>query len=80
MRAAEFIDACYVTDNITVVPIDTSLLERAVKFYRQHADKAWGLTDCISFIVMSDRGLTTAVTADGDFQQSGFRALMLEPL
>jgi uncharacterized protein len=78
-RAAEFIEACYVSDNITVIALDTDLLKRAVQFYRQHSDKPWGLTDCISFVVMSDRGLTTAVTADRDFQQAGFRALMLEP-
>src|ERR1700730_11873268 len=68
-RAAEFIEACYVSDNITVIAVDTDLLKRAVQFYRQHSDKTWGLTDCISFVVMSDRGLTTAVTADRDFQQ-----------
>ena len=56
------------------------LLKRAVEYYRLHADKPWGLTDCISFVVMRDQGLTIAVTADNDYQQAGFRALMLEPL
>jgi uncharacterized protein len=79
-QAAEFIEDCYVSDNIRVMAVDTDLLKRAVQFYRQHTDKSWGLTDCISFVVMSDQGLTTAVTADSDFQQAGFRALMLEPL
>lgn len=78
-RAAEFIEACYVSDNITVIAVDTGLLKRAVQFYKQHSDKPWGLTDCISFVVMRDRGLTIAATADGDFQQAGFSALMLEP-
>lgn len=77
-RAAEFIEACYATGNITVVAVTTELLKRAVEFYRRHDDKAWGLTDCISFVVMQDHGLTVAVTADADFQQAGFRALMLE--
>lgn len=74
LRAAEFIGNCYVTDNITVVPLDTDLLIRALAFYRQHTDKSWGLTDCISFVIMRDRGVTIAVTADSDFQQAGFRA------
>jgi uncharacterized protein len=78
-RAAEFIETCYRTSNITVVPVETSLLRRAITFYRQHSDKGWGLTDCISFIVMNDGGLTDAVTADGDFRQAGYRALMLDP-
>jgi uncharacterized protein len=79
LRATEFIETCYVTDNITVVPVDTDLLKRALAFYGQHKDKSWGLTDCISFVVMRDRGLAMAATADSDFQQAGFRALMLEP-
>jgi len=41
-------------------------------------DKEWGMTDCISFIVMEDHGLTDALTADEHFQQAGFRALLRE--
>lgn len=80
LRAADFIETCYNTANITVVPVDANLLSRAISFYRQHSDKARGLTDCISFIVMNDRGLTISVTADSDFQHAGLRSLMLEPL
>jgi predicted nucleic acid-binding protein len=36
----------------------------------------WGLVDCISFIVMQNRGITDALTADIHFQQAGFRALL----
>ena len=78
-RAAEFIDACYGTTNVTIVSVDTELLRKAVDFYRLHQDKDWGLTDCISFVVMKEHGLIIAMTADAHFQQAGFRALMLEP-
>jgi len=37
-------------------------------------DKAWSLTDCISFAVMTERGLSEALTADQHFEQAGFRA------
>ena len=77
--AAEFIDACYGTTNVTIVSVDTELLHRAVDFYRLHQDKDWGLTDCISFVVMKEHGLVIAMTADAHFRQAGFRALMLEP-
>ena len=59
--------------------MDTELLRKAVAFYRVHEDKDWGLTDCVSFLVMKERGLIIAMTADAHFQQAGFRALMLEP-
>jgi predicted nucleic acid-binding protein len=44
--------------------------------YRKHADKEWGLTDCLSFVVMTRRGLTEALTADEHFRQAGFRPLL----
>jgi predicted nucleic acid-binding protein len=76
--AVAFIDSCYETDNIEVVPIDTPLLKRAVRLYEMHQDKSWGLTDCLSFLVMRENGLTLAMSSDRHFIQAGFRALLLE--
>jgi uncharacterized protein len=76
--AAAFIGSCYRTPNITVVPVDTPLLSRALRLYESHTDKEWGLTDCISFVVMRDQQLVDAVTADRHFRQAGFRALLLD--
>ena len=49
-----------------------------MQLYRERPDKEWGLTDCISFVVMQERGISAALTADEHFQQAGFRALMRE--
>lgn len=76
--AVAFINSCYFTPNVRVVSVDSKLLKRAVDFYKNRQDKEWGLTDCISFIVMDDNDLTEAFTADDHFQQAGFRALLLE--
>ncbi len=76
--AVRFIHQCYTTPNIQVVPVDTGLLKRALHLYDERPDKEWGLTDCISFVVMSDQHLTDAMTTDQHFIQAGFRALMRE--
>ena len=52
---------------------------QAFALYREREDKEWGLTDCLSFVVMNERGLTDALTADDHFRQAGFRALLREP-
>ncbi len=75
--AAAFIRRCYTEANMFVVSVDTLLFTRALELFERHADKGWGLTDCISFVVMRDRGLVDAATGDRHFQQAGFRALML---
>lgn len=77
-KVSEFIDSCYTTSNIQVIPVDSVLFQRAVDFYRSRPDKEWGLTDCISFVVMQDQGLIDALTTDGHFRQAGFRALLSE--
>jgi predicted nucleic acid-binding protein len=46
--------------------------------YKSHQDKAWGLVDCISFVVMREAGVNQALTFDQHFVQAGFQALMLE--
>jgi len=54
------------------------LFDQAVTLYAARMDKEWGVTDCISFVVMQERGLTAALTTDAHFQQAGFQALLLE--
>ncbi len=41
-------------------------------------DKNWGLVDCTFFVVMQEREISKALTADGHFVQAGFRALLRE--
>jgi predicted nucleic acid-binding protein len=63
----------------TVVPVSSELLQHGIDLFTRRPDKTWSLTDCISFVAMSQRGLTDALTADHHFLQAGFRALLLEP-
>jgi predicted nucleic acid-binding protein len=44
--------------------------------YDARPDKKWTLTDCISFVVMQERGITEALTGDQHFEQAGFTALL----
>jgi len=44
--------------------------------YQQRPDKEWGLTDCISFVVMQEQGISEAFTSDHHFTQAGFTILL----
>lgn len=63
---------------VRIIPVDTNLLRRGLKLYSARQDKGWGLTDCISFVVMKDENLTDALTADRHFAQAGFRVMLWE--
>lgn len=58
-----------------VVPASRDLFDRALELYHQHADKEWTLTDCVSFVIMRERGIADALTEDRHFVQAGFAAL-----
>jgi predicted nucleic acid-binding protein len=61
---------------VEIVPADAALFDQGVDLYSRRPDKEWSLTDCISFNVMTQHGLTEALTADHHFEQAGFRAVL----
>ncbi|HEY3324805.1 MAG TPA: PIN domain-containing protein [Planctomycetota bacterium] len=76
--AAEYIWNLRRSSNVQLAESKTSLIDRGLALYEARRDKEWGLTDCISFVVMEDEGLKDALTGDRHFEQAGFRALLLE--
>ena len=58
------------------MPPTLELLEQGMDLYARRPDKEWSLTDCISFVVMSQNGLEEALTGDHHFEQAGFRILL----
>ncbi|MGH8565933.1 MAG: type II toxin-antitoxin system VapC family toxin [Gammaproteobacteria bacterium] len=62
--------------HIEVVPLSEALYRAGWQMYAKRLDKDWGLVDCISFVVMQERGLIEALTADRHFQQAGFTMLL----
>jgi predicted nucleic acid-binding protein len=63
--------------DIKVVPVNGELFDQAVALFSARADKEWGLTDCISFVVMEKRNLTHALTTDRHFEQAGYQNALL---
>jgi len=60
----------------TIVPPTQDLFDAGVELYVRRPDKAWSLTDCISFVVMREYGINEALTGDRHFEQAGFIALL----
>lgn len=76
--AVELLEALEADPTVTIVPLTEDLHQRAFHLFRERPDKEWGLTDCVSFVVMWDRQITEALTTDEHFRQAGFTALLLE--
>jgi len=74
--AVELINSLENDISIEIVSLTNELYKRAFRFYKERLDKEWGLTDCISFVVMQDYNLTEALTADEHFEQAGFQVIL----
>ena len=61
---------------IVTVAGSSALFAKGFELFSARTDKDWSLTDCMSFVVMQERGLDRALTADLHFVQAGFRALL----
>lgn len=76
LQLKQSIDAACQSGMVEVVHADEALLEKAWALYSQRLDKAYSVVDCLSFIVMRDRGITEAFTYDHHFEQEGFVRLL----
>jgi predicted nucleic acid-binding protein len=75
-RIHNLIDALQADARWQVVHASNELFASGLALHRKHADKAWSLTDCISFVVMREHEIRRALTHDYHFEQAGFEALL----
>ncbi len=60
-----------------IVSFDSEGMEKALALYKERPDKAWGLVDCFSFVVMREGEVKTALSFDEHFKQAGFEVPLL---
>ena len=74
--STEFIRDLELDPQVRIVRASTEWFRRGLTLYGKRADKAWSLTDCISFAFMAEEGLSDGLTGDRHFEQAGFHALL----
>jgi uncharacterized protein len=70
------LDQLQANPRVVVVSASSGLFDRGIDLYSRRPDKEWSLTDCISFIVMEEQGISDALTGDHHYEQAGFHALL----
>ena len=74
--ASRMLRDIYDDDTIEIVPQSSLQFREAASRYADRLDQRWGVTDCASFLLMEERGITEALSYDRDFLQAGFVALL----
>jgi uncharacterized protein len=58
--------------SVEMIHVDTAIFLEAWMYFQRYHDTQFSLTDCVSFVVMHQRGITTALTFDNHFTRAGF--------
>ncbi|MGH8193363.1 MAG: type II toxin-antitoxin system VapC family toxin [Woeseiaceae bacterium] len=74
--AVRVLDLLERSAGIRIEWIGSSRFEETKTMFRKHADHGYSFTDCTSFVVMNELGLTEALTIDRHFREAGFEALL----
>jgi uncharacterized protein len=74
--ASQLLEALERDPQVERVPLTDGIYQEALALFRSRPDKEWGMIDCVSIVVMKQRGLTEALTTDEHFEQAGFLALL----
>jgi predicted nucleic acid-binding protein len=74
--AINLVKAILTNPNVEVVPQTALQFCEAFRLYIERVDKAWSLTDCASFLLMTQRGIQDSLAHDEHFAQAGFNALL----
>lgn len=71
-----FVDDLKASPYIEIVHVDVKHDDTAWQLLKSRQDKEWSLVDCASFVLMTRRGITEALTTDHHFEQAGFVRLL----
>ena len=71
----ELVEALFSSADVSIAE-SSDLWRRGLELFAGRLDKEWSLTDCVSFVVMTDGGIRDALTGDRHFDQAGFNALL----
>ncbi len=71
-KAVQLGDLLLQSSYVRFLQVETMFFSEAWQYFKRHKDKDYSLTDCISFVVMRNLGITTALTFDRHFEQAGF--------
>lgn len=69
--AVEFGEAVRASRVLRVESVTPQILDRAWVIFKTFSDKTFSFTDCTSFALMEELGITTVFTVDEHFRQYG---------
>lgn len=76
LQLVGFVNGIKTSPYVEIVHVDATLDDQAWQFLTARQDKEWSLVDCVSFVLMQQRGMVQVLTNDHHFEQAGFVRLL----
>jgi len=71
-KAVEIGNLLWASPSVELIHINEPLFDEGWRFFIQHSDKSYSLTDCVSLVVMKRLRIRKALTFDKHFVQAGY--------
>ncbi len=79
-KAVELVDRVLASASVRLRHVDEELFHAAFEYLRRRPDKRFSLTDCVSFVLMTQLGIQHALAFDSHFDQAGYTRLPTAPV
>lgn len=76
LKAARVVQSILARADVDVVRQKHADFLRAITLFESRPDKGYSHTDCLSMVIMRERGITDVLTHDVHFTQEGFKILL----
>jgi len=74
---SSFFDAIFASQVCRIEWMNAERFAQVVASFLKNQDKGWSFTDCFSFCLMRELGITDALTKDAHFGQAGLVAALV---
>lgn len=75
VQLLEHLAAAVAANELLLIFVDDAKQRMALEFYRAFSDLGVSFTDCLSFAIMRELGISTAFTGDWHFTLPGFNII-----
>ncbi len=61
---------------LTMVPVDEGIKREALELFKKYTDKTLSITDCVSFVIMKEKGVQKYAGFDDHYKQMGYTCVL----
>ena len=70
-------ESVFVSRACSIEWMDPDRFQKTRDYFTKHSDHSWSFTDCFSFVLMKELGISQSLTKDSHFREAGFVPILV---